>query len=128
MDDADNDAAEKYNIHNDLALQRLISESHLLDESRRANPGAQRRETLDIRLQALGSKESILRRDKMPVSHRRGMEAKAKEREERRRQEAKENGIILERPNQAKTTTEQARPNERWRAGDWKIQRRNIET
>lgn len=40
----------------------------------------------------------------MPLAHRKGMVAKAAEREERRRSEAKENGVILERANKPRKT------------------------
>jgi Domain of unknown function (DUF4602) len=64
--------------------------------------GANRHKANDLRLQALGSKSSILRQDKMPMSHRKGIMAKASEREERRRSEARENGIILEKVKKAR--------------------------
>jgi hypothetical protein len=50
----------------------------------------------------LGSKISILKQEKMPMSHRKGIIAKQNEREEKRRKEAKENGIILEKAKSAK--------------------------
>lgn len=49
-------------------------------------------------MQALGSKTSIYAQQNMPSSHRRGIKAKATLKEERRRREARENGIILEKP------------------------------
>jgi hypothetical protein len=45
---------------------------------------------------SLGAKESVLQQQKMPLSHRRGIATKSKQREDKRRREAKENGIILE--------------------------------
>lgn len=93
--DATADAA---NLKNDLALQRLLKESHLLDATSSLAPaGSNRHKALDLRLQNLGSKSSILVQEKMPLSHRRGMFSKATEKEATRRQEAKENGIILEK-------------------------------
>lgn len=59
-----------------------------------------------MRLKALGSKSSILQQEKMPMSHRKGIVAKAKDREVRRRQEAKENGIILEKVTRVKQSEE----------------------
>jgi hypothetical protein len=50
-----------------------------------------------MRLQALGSKTSILKQEKMPMAHRKGIVAKQNEREEKRRRQARENGIILEK-------------------------------
>lgn len=91
-------ATEAANIKKDLALQRLLKESHLLDpQSSSALSGSNRHKALDLRLQNLGSKSSILTQEKMPLNHRKGIVAKAREREENRRREAKENGIILEK-------------------------------
>ncbi|OCK82755.1 hypothetical protein K432DRAFT_292558 [Lepidopterella palustris CBS 459.81] len=96
------DDIEALNLKNDLALQRLLRESHLLDGSTSAAAntlapsGANRQRALDMRLQTLGSKRSILTQKNMPMSHRKGIVAKATQREESRRKEAKENGIILE--------------------------------
>jgi len=50
-----------------------------------------------MRIQSLGSKESLFTQEKMPLSHRRGIAAKAASRQALRRKEAKENGIILEK-------------------------------
>ncbi|KAL2074866.1 hypothetical protein VTL71DRAFT_8645 [Oculimacula yallundae] len=97
------DASEAANLKKDLALQRLLSESHLLESSN--NPtlnGNNRHKATDLRLQALGSKESILRQEKMPMSHRKGIISKASEKETKRRFEARENGIILEKAKMAK--------------------------
>ncbi|KAI9784963.1 MAG: hypothetical protein M1839_001159 [Geoglossum umbratile] len=97
------DATDSANLRNDLALQRLLNESHLLDPQTSYSPtGANRHRANDLRLQALGSKSSILSQDKMPMSHRKGIIAKASERGERRRKEAKENGIVLEKAKKAK--------------------------
>jgi hypothetical protein len=99
----DND--EKDNLQNDLALQRLLKESHLLDantfsatgNASSAPEGAARLKALDMRIRDLGGKKSHLEQDRMPIAFRKGMVAKASEREDKRRSEAKENGIILER-------------------------------
>ncbi|KAH0547983.1 hypothetical protein GP486_008275 [Trichoglossum hirsutum] len=97
-DDDSDDATDAANIRNDLALQRLLAESHLLDPQSSYSPtGANRHKATDLRLQSLGAKASILSQDKMPMSHRKGIIAKASRREERRRREARENGIILEK-------------------------------
>ena len=80
-----------------MALQRLLRESHLLDEQL-APTGKNRHKAMDLRMQALGSKTSLYAQRNMPASHRTGIRAKAKAREERRRREARENGIVLERP------------------------------
>ncbi|KAH8176163.1 hypothetical protein LIA77_04581 [Sarocladium implicatum] len=101
----------------DLELRRLISESHLLapkptpslralldpsSSSTAAAPklftdGRTRRKATDLRLQALGSKTSIYKQEKMPMNMRKGMVAARVEGEKKRRREAKENGVVLER-------------------------------
>lgn len=99
------DEEETDNLQNDLALQRLLKESHLLDantfsasgNASSAPEGAARLKALDMRIRDLGGKKSHLEQDRMPIAFRKGMVAKASEREDKRRSEAKENGIILER-------------------------------
>lgn len=49
-------------------------------------------------MQTLGAKTSIYTQQNMPSAHRKGINAKAAMKEERRRREARENGIILEKP------------------------------
>lgn len=93
----EDDKTEKLNLKNDLTLQRLISESHLLEKTKDGSPSGHRQRITEMRLQSLGSKGSILVQEKMPMSHRKGITTKAREKEGRRRAEAKENGIILER-------------------------------
>ncbi|KAK2742330.1 hypothetical protein FQN57_005418 [Myotisia sp. PD_48] len=98
--DGDGDeSVDATNLKNDLALQRLLKESHLLDSASDLNPtGANRHKALDLRAQAVGAKTSIFTQQKMPMSHRKGITAKANQKGETRRREARENGIILERP------------------------------
>lgn len=96
-------AAEAVNLKNDLELQRLLKESHLLD----AGSGStlthiHRHKAIDMRIQSLGGKFSLFTQSKMPPSHRRGIAAKAQLRESNRRKEAKENGIILEKEAKSK--------------------------
>ncbi|KAF1983379.1 hypothetical protein K402DRAFT_361068 [Aulographum hederae CBS 113979] len=94
----DDEAGEKVNLKNDLALQRLLSESHLLDSSTSTGPvGKNRHKATDLRLLSLGSKSSILTQQKMPMAHRKGIIAKAATKEETRRREAKEAGVVLEK-------------------------------
>ena len=50
-----------------------------------------------MRLQSLGLKGSMFHQEKMPLAHRRGILAKAAERETGRRKEAQQNSIILEK-------------------------------
>ncbi|PGH06145.1 hypothetical protein GX51_02533 [Blastomyces parvus] len=92
-------AMDAENLKNDLALQRLLKESHLLDSADDLNPtGAKRHRAIDLRMQSAGAKSSIFSQAKMPMSHRKGIIGKASKKEETRRKEAKESGIILEKP------------------------------
>ncbi|KKZ59949.1 hypothetical protein EMCG_05240 [[Emmonsia] crescens] len=92
-------AMDAENLKNDLALQRLLKESHLLESADDLNPtGANRHRAIDLRMQSAGAKSSLFTQTKMPMSHRKGIIGKATKKEETRRREAKENGIILERP------------------------------
>ncbi|KAI6715992.1 hypothetical protein PZA11_002374 [Diplocarpon coronariae] len=91
------DASEAANLKKDLALQRLLAESHLLDSSNPTLSSNTRHKATDLRLQALGSKTSILNQEKMPMSHRKGIISKQVAKEAKRRHEARENGIILEK-------------------------------
>ena len=99
----EDDSADAANVKNDLALQRLLSESHLLNPSTLStNPnnalaGKAKLAALDLRLQGLGAKGSLGAQQKMPIAHRKGIETKAADREGKRRKEAKENGVILEK-------------------------------
>ncbi|KAJ5689599.1 hypothetical protein N7462_003991 [Penicillium macrosclerotiorum] len=94
--DDDNDVD---NLKHDLDLQRLLRESHLLDSASDLAPtGKNRLKALDLRMQSLGAKDSLYKQKNMPDSHRRGIKEKAALKDEKRRREAKENGIILERP------------------------------
>ncbi|KAI9749794.1 MAG: hypothetical protein M4579_006729 [Chaenotheca gracillima] len=101
------DATDAANLKKDLALQRLLQESHLLENNDSLTPtGTKRHKALDLRQQALGSKATIYKQEKMPMSHRKGITAKATQREEQRRREAKENGIVLEKPKKEKKSLE----------------------
>jgi len=98
------DEEEAENLKNDIALKRLLAESHLLDPVSGGGgvrdlelTGKNRHKALDLRFQALGSATSIYKQEKMPMSHRKGIVKKAQYREEKRRKEAKESGIVLER-------------------------------
>ena len=95
MEESASDAA---NLKKDLALQRLLKESHLLEpQSSLSVSGKYRHKALDLRLQDLGAKSSIYAQHNMPMAHRKGIIAKAVEKDEARRREAHENGIILEK-------------------------------
>lgn len=101
-------ATEALNLKNDLALQRLLDESHLLTSSSSSSSanshlshtlqGKNRLKALDLRVQALGGKTSIHKQESMPMAMRKGIVKKAEEKEERRRREAKERGegVVLE--------------------------------
>lgn len=107
METTEDDATEAANKKHDLALQRLLKESHLLDPGSfkgtlPASEGKSRLKALDLRLKDLGAKEPVSQQQKMPLSHRKGIVAKATDREERRRKNALENGIVLEK---AKSTS-----------------------
>ncbi|KAL4957779.1 hypothetical protein BDW69DRAFT_2451 [Aspergillus filifer] len=97
-DDEDKDA-ESLNLKNDLALQRLLKESHLLESASDLAPtGKNRHKALDLRMQELGAKKSLYHQKNMPSSMRKGIKAKAVSKEDKRRREARENGIVLEKP------------------------------
>ncbi|KZF22561.1 hypothetical protein L228DRAFT_267954 [Xylona heveae TC161] len=126
---------EAANLKNDLALQRLLRESHLLDSNSSLDPtGKNRHKALDLRIQALGSNSSIMTQEKMPLSHRKGIMAKASEREEKRRREARENGIILEKPKLTKRKDAESRRERgvggpgvgKFRGGMLKLSKRDI--
>ena len=111
----DNDGdpeTDRANLKKDLALQRLLQESHLLErDGLGSGDGETRHRALDMRFQKLGSKSSIYAQAKMPLSQRTGIAQKAAERSEHRRREARENGIILEKVGGAKR--EKAKPRDR---------------
>ncbi|EEH46114.2 uncharacterized protein PADG_02264 [Paracoccidioides brasiliensis Pb18] len=98
-DTTDDLAMDAENLKNDLALQRLLKESHLLESADDLNPtGAKRHRAIDLRMQSAGAKTSLFTQAKMPMSHRKGIMGKASKKERARRREARENGIILEKP------------------------------
>lgn len=94
----EDDATEKLNVQHDLDLQRLLKESNLLSSTRASDSaGILRQKSTDLRLQSLGARSSLYTQDKMPMSHRKGIAASRAQREDKRRRDAKENGIILEK-------------------------------
>ncbi|CAH0049237.1 unnamed protein product [Clonostachys solani] len=110
----------------DLELRRLLAESHLLASPTLTNTsaltgaepklfaaGRVRRKAADLRMQALGSKESILKQQNMPMNMRKGINAAAAAREAKRRREAKENNVILEHD-----TAKKRRKRDRGRDGE----------
>jgi hypothetical protein len=71
--------------------------------------GRTRQKATDLRVQALGSKLSIHKQDKMPMHMRKGMAAASAAREAKRRREAMENGVVLERETGKKKRRERGR-------------------
>ncbi|RYP67308.1 hypothetical protein DL771_007326 [Monosporascus sp. 5C6A] len=98
-------------LKNDLALQRLLTESHLFSKSSSSSSstatsnnsnttehaGRNRHLANDLRLAALGSKRSVYAQARMPMGIRKGIAGAAAAREDKRRREARENGVVLER-------------------------------
>jgi Domain of unknown function (DUF4602) len=85
-----------------------LTESHLLsgDTAQGYDPkGKARVKALDLRFQALGSKESVFAQPNMPMNRRKGIVKKREDREEKRRKEAKEAGIVLEKEMRKKKFT-----------------------
>ncbi|OAL51405.1 hypothetical protein IQ07DRAFT_566014 [Pyrenochaeta sp. DS3sAY3a] len=98
------EATDATNLKHDLALQKLLRESHLLSASSSgtstptslAATGVARHKSTDLHLQALGAKTSVFTQKKMPMAQRQHEAAKARGIEEKRRARAKEAGIVLE--------------------------------
>ena len=107
----EDDSVESAHMKNDLELQKLLRESHLLSanaptystrtgSTRETNDA--RHKLTDLHMQSLGAKKSIFTQKSMPMSHRKGINAKTKMRDDKRRAEAKENGITLEKEQKAR--------------------------
>lgn len=96
-------------MKHDIDLQRLLKESHLLEQARKTDGAKQRQMALDMRLQELGARDSLFKQEKMPASHRRGINLKATQKESQRRKDAKENGIILEKQSIKKNSSQRVR-------------------
>ncbi|KIW48113.1 uncharacterized protein PV06_00732 [Exophiala oligosperma] len=129
----EDDALEAQNLKHDLDLQRLLKESHLLEQAKSSTmPGAERHKAIDMRMRSLGSKDSLFHQKNMPRSHRVGIVTKATSREALRRKEAKENGIILEKPSgEARATNRRERGVDnpavgRFRSGTLKLSRKDV--
>jgi hypothetical protein len=99
---------EAEDLKNDIALQRLINESHILAEANKEGHisgadvstdldpiGKARIKALEFRLQQAGAKKQ---HEKMPMNMRKGIIAKQKDRKEKHEAYAKEAGIVLARP------------------------------
>jgi hypothetical protein len=87
-----------------------------------------------MRMQSLGSKSSLFVQEKMPLCHRKGIAAKANDRESRRRQEAQENGVVLERAVRVRKSTDFKRKDPgigapvvgKFRGGTLKLSRKDL--
>lgn len=101
---------EASNIKHDKDLQRLLRESHLLSSTTSSAAsgsktlskaltanGAARHAALDLSMRSLGAKNSTNFQKNMPMSHRKGIAAKKLATEEKRRREAKDTGVVLEK-------------------------------
>ena len=103
--DADaSDSTDAANLKNDLALQKLLRDSHILSASSSGastptltTAGAARHKSTDLHLRSLGAKSSVFAQKKMPMAQRKHMAEKARVTEQKRRYEAREGGIILEK-------------------------------
>ncbi|KAJ4991714.1 hypothetical protein SVAN01_02829 [Stagonosporopsis vannaccii] len=109
--DAD-DTTETANLKNDLALQKLLRDSHILSASSSGastptlvTTGAARHRSTDLHLQTLGARGSVFTQKKMPMAQRKHMVSKAKTGEEKRRADAREAGIILEKEKRERRDT-----------------------
>lgn len=102
----EDDTVEAAHMKNDMELQKLLRESTLLSSNaptystrtgntRESNDA--RHKLTDLHVQSLGAKKSVFTQKSMPMSHRKGISAKTKMRDDKRRAEAKENGITLEK-------------------------------
>ncbi|KAM0286252.1 hypothetical protein ACHAQH_000980 [Verticillium albo-atrum] len=112
----------------DIALQRLLSESHLLSSlnpttapaaaaSKPFAAGKLRQRTTDLRIQSLAAAgaplakqtPSLFTQAKMPMAMRKRITATRDAREDKRRREARENGVVLERTAPAKKVEKKGR-------------------
>lgn len=104
------ESTDAAHLKNDLALQKLLRDSHLLSASASASSsgastptgsllttGAARHRSTDLHLQSLGAKRSVFTQKNMPMAQRKHMLTKARETEAKRRSDAREGGIILEK-------------------------------
>lgn len=101
--DAD-DTGEVANLKNDLALQKLLRDSHILSASSSGastptltTSGAARHKSTDLHLQSLGARGSVFTQKKMPMAQRKHMATVARTTEAKRRHDAREGGIVLEK-------------------------------
>jgi len=100
------DPLEVAHLKNDMELQKLLHTSNILSThaptySTRTGSVRDtlntRNKLVDMQMLASGAKTSVFHQKSMPMAHRKGIISKQKMRDERRRAEAKENGVILEK-------------------------------
>ncbi|KAI5790142.1 hypothetical protein EDC01DRAFT_590263, partial [Geopyxis carbonaria] len=97
INDTEDATSEAENLKKDMALQRLLRESHLLDSTSTSfeATGKNRLKAIESRLESLGGKPRA--GQKMSMALKKGIDEKKSEREKKRRAEARENGIVLEK-------------------------------
>ena len=71
-----------------------------------SNTSQKRGRALDLSFQDVGAKSSLFVQPRMPLAQRKGIAAKAAERQDSRRREAQENGIILEKARKTTKTVD----------------------
>ncbi|KAJ6264048.1 hypothetical protein Dda_0188 [Drechslerella dactyloides] len=99
-------AADAENLKHDLALRRLLSESHLLDNSLSHASARHRQQALDARIVALGGTplaDLSGAASRTPMAIRQGMTRAQDRRAEKLRSSARENGIVLSKSQMKKT-------------------------
>lgn len=91
------DEAEVEDSRNDLALRRLLKESHLLSEPHVSlkSRGKSRHEALQARIEALGGAKAKPQQHSWKIKS--GIERKARDRATREAKEAKDAGILMAR-------------------------------
>ncbi|KAK6542547.1 hypothetical protein TWF694_006494 [Orbilia ellipsospora] len=93
------DESETLNLQNDLALHRLLRESHLLDQKTLSHSSASNRQkAIESRIQSLGGTPLVKLTNsdsKIPMHIRKGMAKKEAMRVEKKKKVARENGIVV---------------------------------
>ncbi|KAF3901814.1 hypothetical protein AA313_de0206787 [Arthrobotrys entomopaga] len=93
------DESETLNLKNDIALNRLLRESHLLDQKTLSHSSASNRQkAIESRIQSLGGTPLAKLTNseaRIPMHIRKGMAKKEAMRVEKKKKVARENGIIV---------------------------------
>ncbi|KAF3923744.1 hypothetical protein ABW20_dc0108931 [Dactylellina cionopaga] len=112
-DDKADPAEEAINLKNDLALHRLLRESHLLDkETLTHSSGANRLKAIESRIQSLGGtplQKLTGAEARIPLHIKKGMARKQAMREDKRKKVARENGIVVAKETKSKKSRERKR-------------------